>query len=149
MIEMTRNPDVLHRKIVACKVRDGDPRPPGMTLSLIDAQSADTYWSNWCILWNKPYRRRLSTNPRDYAWESNRDNLMRNAHDNEMYVILNMLQIVPGKSPQWMRRAYFGPIENIPSLYAWLENGQNDLKKELLKEYLHWYPMANDELEGI
>lgn len=131
------NPESLHKRIVRIKESQGDFRPKGLTLSLVNAVSEDTYWSGWCLLWNKPYRRRLSMNPEDYDWESNADNLRRNPSDNILYLKNGVLEIEEGNSPQWMRRRYIGPIETI-TMKEFLERGKSDIKVNLLIEYLEW-----------
>lgn len=133
-----RNYGAHHEGIAAAKDMLGDSRPEGMTLSLIHATGPDTYWGPWCIMWKGAYRRRLSTNPNDYAWESERDNKMRNPQDNENYLGQGLLIITEGPAPQWARRIYLGPLDNEPTLIEWLQNGTSDVKKQLLEEVKKW-----------
>lgn len=65
-----------HRGMALFKEWLGDPRPKGMTLSLINPESPFVYLGKKHngIEW-RPYL--LSTNPDDYAWESIQENQRR------------------------------------------------------------------------
>jgi hypothetical protein len=52
--------------MAALKARLGDPRPEGMTLSLVNSDSPHVY--DGCQGERQDYR--LSTNPADYQWET-------------------------------------------------------------------------------
>jgi hypothetical protein len=72
----TASPHRLHSTMARLKAELGDPRPPGMTLSLINVDSPSAYWGyRWRDGERKPYR--LSTNPDDYAWETMSVNHLR------------------------------------------------------------------------
>ncbi len=66
----------LHRGMAELKARKGDPRPPGMQLSLIDEaiDSEDAYWG-----WHMGRPCALSTNPDHYCWETQAQNDARKA----------------------------------------------------------------------
>jgi len=113
---MIGNPITHHKYIVRVKAEEGDIRPEGMTLSLVGAVSADSYWSNWCIMWDMPYRRRFSMNPNDYIWEPKLENLRRNDHDNTMYLERGLITFEEGI------RTYHGP-KYTWTLDEWCERG--------------------------
>ncbi|MEX1264952.1 MAG: hypothetical protein WEE66_13645 [Actinomycetota bacterium] len=58
--------------MAALKARLGDPRPPGMTLSLIRPDSPNAYDG-----WDQRVTYRLSTDPADYVWETQAENNAR------------------------------------------------------------------------
>jgi hypothetical protein len=67
-----------HRGMAELKAKLGDPRPAGMTLSLVNFDSPDTYDGYaYRSGERKPYR--LSTNPDDYVWETHAENDARDA----------------------------------------------------------------------
>lgn len=61
-----------HKGMAALKARLGDPRPPGMTLSLIRPDSPNAYDG-----WDQRVTYRLSTDPADYVWETQAENNAR------------------------------------------------------------------------
>jgi len=63
-----------HRGMAKLKEWMGDPRPEGMTLSLVDPDSPSAYVGRNAST-ERPYI--LSTNPADYVWESIADNIRR------------------------------------------------------------------------
>ena len=65
-----------HTGMAELKALMGDPRPEGLTLSLINYDSPDVYLGyDYRRGKRVPYR--LSTNPDDYAWETQAENLAR------------------------------------------------------------------------
>ena len=65
-----------HMGMAELKASLGDPRPKGLTLSLVNYDSQDAYWGHGYSGGKRvPYR--LSTNPDDYAWESQAENIAR------------------------------------------------------------------------
>jgi len=68
-----------HQAMALLKAELGDPRPNGMTLSLVGWDSPAAYWGFTTTKGERrPYR--LSTDPDDYIWESLSDNIARDAH---------------------------------------------------------------------
>jgi hypothetical protein len=67
-----------HRAMAVLK----EPRPEGMTLSLVNPESPSAYWG--LIRKDQPYR--LSTDPNDYVWESAGDNIRRGYPTKQMEV---------------------------------------------------------------
>lgn len=65
-----------HTGMAILKARRGDPRPEGMTLSLVNPWGPSTYWG-YCN--QKPHR--LSTDPDDYIWETQAENNRRRVPD--------------------------------------------------------------------
>lgn len=74
-----KNPNVHHRAMSSIKAELGDPRPEGMTLSLINPVSKDCYWGRK-LVGGAEKKCRLSTNPGDYIWEDLSSNVSRNLH---------------------------------------------------------------------
>lgn len=67
-----------HRGMAKLKEWMGDPRPEGLTLSLINPDSPNAYWGRVAgTKGGQPYR--LSTSPSDYVWETQGDNNRRKA----------------------------------------------------------------------
>ncbi len=65
-----------HQGMAELKAQMGDPRPPGLELSLINYDGPSSYWGYAYKHRNRvPYR--LSTNPRDYVWETGAENSAR------------------------------------------------------------------------
>lgn len=126
-VERIGNPDTLHKRIVRLKTEAGQPRPEGLTLSLVNAVGPNTYWSNWCVLWNMPYRRRLSMDPDDYEWEDHIVNLQRNAHDNTLYLERGLITYEDGV------RTYHGPIDTV-GLAEWAMRG-GPKRQRMVEEY--------------
>jgi len=124
---MIGNPTTHHKYIVRTKAEKGDIRPEGMTLSLIRAASIDSYWSNWCVMWGMPYRRRFSMNPNDYIWEDGLINLQRNDHDNTLYLERGLITFKDGI------RTYHGPLKTY-TLDEWSMRG-GEKRQEMVKAY--------------
>ncbi len=74
--DQIKNAPCHHIGMAELKSQMGDPRPEGMTLSRINDDGPSVYLGY-------DYRRgrrinyRLSTNPKDYVWESTAENLAR------------------------------------------------------------------------
>lgn len=69
-----------HAGMAMLKAQMGDPRPPGLTLSLANFDSPSAYWG-WSSNTKAPYR--LSTDPADYIWETQAENLARRSPTHE------------------------------------------------------------------
>lgn len=74
--EQIRSASNHHQGMTGLKALLGDPRPEGLTLSLVGWDSPDAYWG-WDHGRDCAYR--LSTNPADYAWETQAENNARKA----------------------------------------------------------------------
>jgi hypothetical protein len=69
-----------HKGMALLKAQLGDPRPSGMTLSLLHFDSLGCYWGYEQRKGERrPYR--LSIDPADYVWESRGDNNRRKMAD--------------------------------------------------------------------
>lgn len=67
--EQIMNYNRHHQGMARLKADQGDPRPPGMTLSLVDFDGPAAYWGfSYQDGKRVPYR--LSTDPAAYVWES-------------------------------------------------------------------------------
>ncbi len=65
-----------HKGMAELKSQMGDPRPPGLELSLVNYWGPDSYWGYSHRNGERvPYR--LSTNPGDYVWETPAENAAR------------------------------------------------------------------------
>ena len=65
-----------HTGMAELKAQLGDPRPEGLQLSLVNWDGPDSYWGYTRKKGERvPYR--LSTNPNDYAWETQAENEAR------------------------------------------------------------------------
>jgi hypothetical protein len=64
--------DAHHTGMAELKARLGDPRPEGMDLSLVRVRAETAYWGS---SHGRPWL--LSTDPRDYAYETRAQNMAR------------------------------------------------------------------------
>lgn len=76
------------------KAEEGDPRPEGMTLSLINPISPSCYWGYHKVR-SRPSR--LSLCPDDYIWESRSDNGARTAAQIILMAQARILDVVDGE----------------------------------------------------
>lgn len=65
-----------HYGMAKLKEKRGEPRPKGMTLSLINPEGPDSYWGYFNRNGEKQSYR-LSSNPDDYVWEADGENKRR------------------------------------------------------------------------
>jgi hypothetical protein len=70
----------VHVGMAELKRQLGRPRPPGMTLSLVNPDSPSCY-DGYAYHKGERVVRRLSTDPDDYAWETYSENNLRKSED--------------------------------------------------------------------